>query len=128
MYDVSGPNEKDIMAALLQHGPVIAIVSVTQSWQMYDGHGVLRSYQCEGQPNHAVIIVGYDYTGCISYYAVKNTWGSNWGNGGYVKIEAGTNACGIAKLVVVACTADDCPNRDHLKYLTSKCNHPSCQL
>lgn len=126
MVDISGPNEKELMAALLQHGPVIAIVGITQAWQFYDGQGVMRSYQCSQEPNHAVLITGYDYTGCVPHYIVKNTWGANWGDKGYIKLEAGTNTCGVAKLVVLVCTANDCPDKDYLNYVTSKSNYPSC--
>jgi hypothetical protein len=33
---------------------------------------------------------------------VKNSWGSNWGNGGTIKIRRGTNECGIGRYCYAA--------------------------
>ena len=47
--------------------------------------------------NHAVAIVGYgfDEKENMDYWIVKNSWGSEWGEDGYMKIAAGKNYCGI---------------------------------
>ena len=39
-------------------------------------------------PGHAVLAIGYNrdnFTG-DDYVIIKNSWGNNWGEGGYVKI------------------------------------------
>jgi len=47
--------------------------------------------------NHCVQIVGFDTTkSSASYWIVKNSWGDSWGEDGYVRLEFGTNACGVA--------------------------------
>lgn len=81
------------------------MVTVSDHWQHYGG-GIMRAGQCEAnsQLNHAVLITGYDFTGPIPFYYVKNSWGKNWGDNGYLKMEAGSNACGIAKRLVGVCT------------------------
>merc|ERR1719464_31791 len=47
---------------------------------------------------HVVVIVGYESTGDTPYWLVKNSFGTKWGEDGYVKIEI-TNewpgVCGI---------------------------------
>ena len=45
--------------------------------------------------NHAVLVYGYGTENGVDYWLVKNSWGSNWGNGGTIKIRRGTNECGI---------------------------------
>ena len=49
--------------------------------------------------NHAVQIVGYDRSGPIPYYIVRNSWGTNFGKNGYARIEIGKNVCGVANQV-----------------------------
>jgi cysteine peptidase B len=127
-FDISGPFEKELMAALLQHGPVVAIVGVTDGWQLYNGTGIFKFYQCTMKQAHAVLIVGYNYTSCVPTYFVKNSWGDDWGGRGAIKLEAGKNTCSVAKTVIAVCTADDCPKSkaEYLSYILSHPNYPDC--
>merc|ERR1711976_163333 len=52
--------------------------------------------------NHAMAIVGYGFDEDLQkdYWIVKNSWGAGWGDGGYIKIEMGSNVCGIENDVV----------------------------
>ncbi len=40
--------------------------------------------------NHAVTMVGYgtvtDNKDCVGYWLIKNSWGPNWGDGGFFKL------------------------------------------
>ena len=45
--------------------------------------------------NHAVTVVGYGVQKGKPYWLVKNSWGRNWGDKGYVKILRGKGMCGI---------------------------------
>ncbi|XP_058821387.1 cathepsin O-like isoform X2 [Topomyia yanbarensis] len=84
---------------LATRGPIVAAVNAI-SWQYYLG-GVVQ-YHCESRYddlNHAVEIVGYNLENSIPYYWVKNSWGTAFGDHGYIKIEIGKNLCGIANRV-----------------------------
>lgn len=52
--------------------------------------------------DHAVLAVGYGYdeTTDVNYFLIKNSWGSDWGLNGYVKIEANASNNGQGVCVV----------------------------
>lgn len=39
---------------------------------------------------------GFDKVSGLHYYIVKNSWGQDWGDEGYFKIQKDVNMCGIA--------------------------------
>ena len=51
---------------------------------------------CGKDIDHAVTIVGYTKDAWI----IKNSWGPHWGVGGYLYLERGKNACGVAEYIV----------------------------
>ncbi|XP_041800125.1 cathepsin O isoform X2 [Chelmon rostratus] len=95
-HDFSG-QEEAMMGQLVKHGPLVAIVDAV-SWQDYLG-GIIQHHCSSQWSNHAVLVVGYNTTGDIPYWIVQNSWGSTWGNEGYVYIKIGGNVCGIADSV-----------------------------
>lgn len=81
-------------------GPLSVAVDATSMWDSYIG-GVVTS--CDGLlPNHEVLIVGYGTTvvnsTSLEYWIVKNSWGADWGEEGYIRIETGKNLCLIETL------------------------------
>lgn len=57
--------------------------------------------ECKLKLDHAVVVVGYGTTtDGIDYWLVKNSWGPNWGEGGYVRMIRNKNMCGIAEVAV----------------------------
>ncbi|KAG8003822.1 Cathepsin O [Nibea albiflora] len=84
--------EEAMMGQLVEHGPLAAIVDAV-SWQDYLG-GIIQHHCSSQRSNHAVLVVGYDTTGDIPYWIVQNSWGTTWGNEGYVYIKIGGNICG----------------------------------
>ena len=60
--------------------------------------GVLNDPACGTSLNHAVAAVGYGVEGGVKYYIIRNSWGSGWGDRGYIKIAAqdsGKGICGV---------------------------------
>ena len=113
------------MASLLRWGPVVTVVDLSPAWQYYNGTGIIRENHCDKKPNHAVLVVGYDYTGDVPYYIVRNSWSSDWGDHGYVKVEAGKNTCGIATAALVTCTdKEKCAD---WKEITDFIDHPNAK-
>lgn len=44
--------------------------------------------------DHAVVIVGFDMTGDIPYWKVRNSWGSTWGEAGHFRVAMDDPGCG----------------------------------
>merc|ERR1712098_712098 len=59
--------------------------------------GVLVDNTCNRQPNHAVAVVGYGKQDGRKYWKVRNSWGTGWGDKGYVLMDRQTqNTCYIS--------------------------------
>eukprot|EP01063_Lacrimia_lanifica_P005745 TRINITY_DN1347_c0_g1_i2.p2 TRINITY_DN1347_c0_g1~~TRINITY_DN1347_c0_g1_i2.p2 ORF type:complete len:330 (+),score=123.09 TRINITY_DN1347_c0_g1_i2:49-1038(+) len=88
------PRDEDQIAAyLIKNGP-LAITIDAGSWFSYRG-GVMDTCR-NGQLDHAVLAVGV----CPEYWIVKNSWGSSWGESGYIRLARGSNQCGMKNHVV----------------------------
>ena len=81
-------NEDDMVDYVSSTGPLSVCVDATE-WQTYS-YGVVTS--CGMNVNHCVQISGYNTDG---YYIIRNSWGSTWGEQGYLSLVSGKNACGI---------------------------------
>lgn len=85
-------SESAIAAQVYKSGPVSIGVDGS-SFQTYTG-GILSNCQ-NVQLDHAVLIVGYDDSNATPYWIIKNSWGPGWGEEGYIRVEKGTNQCGL---------------------------------
>jgi C1A family cysteine protease len=58
--------------------------------------GILDDSSCPTQIDHAVAMVGYGNEGGKDYWIVRNSWGSGWGDRGYIRMAAheGAGICG----------------------------------
>lgn len=91
--------ENKLLSWLAYNGPAAVAVNAL-SWQNYLG-GVIQ-HHCDDSPlnlNHAIQVVGYDLTAEIPYYICKNSWGTLFGNKGYVHLAIGMNICGMVNEV-----------------------------
>lgn len=88
------PKAEDHLAWLISHyGPVaVSVDSASDAFQNYEG-GVFSGSMCGNDIDHAVTVVGYG----PGYWILKNSWGTEWGESGYMRLERGVNACGIAE-------------------------------
>merc|ERR1711990_1021204 len=91
-HDV-GQSASQMKAALDKQPVSVAIEADKSVFQGYHS-GVITSSSCGTQLDHGVLAVGYGTLGGEDYFLVKNSWGSSWGDEGYVRIGQ-NNICGI---------------------------------
>ncbi|XP_006001246.1 cathepsin K [Latimeria chalumnae] len=92
--------ERALQKAVASIGPVsVGIDASLSSFQMYS-KGVYYDRSCDSRNiNHAVLVVGYGVQKNEKYWIVKNSWGTDWGNNGYILMARNRhNNCGIANL------------------------------
>jgi cathepsin L len=87
------PNENALGDAI-QNGPVSVAIEADQSIFQFYKSGVLDG-NCGKNLDHGVLAVGFNTDSSTGYWIVKNSWGTSWGNQGYVWIRAFKNMCGI---------------------------------
>jgi C1A family cysteine protease len=94
--DVKPNDQVSLAAAVAKQPVVIAIEADTRYFQSYSG-GILDASTCGTTLDHAVEIVGYGTEKGTDYWIVRNSWGSSWGEQGYVRIKktSSTNDIGI---------------------------------
>jgi len=84
----------DIKRAIYENGPVAAAVCVNSAFQGYGG-GVFEGPPCT-VVNHAVVLVGWDDgQGEAGVWFLRNSWGPEWGEGGYMLIPYGMSNVGF---------------------------------
>merc|ERR1719397_1803289 len=84
------------MSALVELGHPISIsVYVDETWTYYTSGIYDKNQEWNGPLNYDVLIVGYDKSGPQPFWIVKNSWGTDWGENGYIRIKMGVNSCGL---------------------------------
>ncbi|RWR77070.1 senescence-specific cysteine protease SAG39 [Cinnamomum micranthum f. kanehirae] len=97
--DVPANSENALLKAVANQPVSVAIDASGFDFQFYSS-GVFTG-QCGTSLDHGVAAVGYGATANgTKYWLVKNSWGTGWGENGYIMMERGVDAkeglCGIA--------------------------------
>lgn len=91
-------SEKSLMVAVATVGPISAALDASHSsFQLYKS-GVYDEPNCSsGQVDHSLVVVGYGSIDGKKYWIAKNSWGTSWGDKGYIFLSKDkNNQCGIA--------------------------------
>lgn len=91
-------DEMQLTQAVASIGPISVLINSSLNSFRFYHTGVYNDPSCD--PNkltHAVLVVGYgtDKSGG-DFWLVKNSWSTDWGDHGYVKMKRNANQCGIA--------------------------------
>ena len=103
-YSIAGntiPSVDQIKNAISTYGPVAAAICVGPGFSGYRS-GVFSTNEtssCTSTVNHAIVLTGWDDT--TQSWVLRNSWGPNWGEAGYMRIKWGTSNVGYAANYVV---------------------------
>uniref|UniRef100_A0A0D3HK72 Peptidase C1A papain C-terminal domain-containing protein n=1 Tax=Oryza barthii TaxID=65489 RepID=A0A0D3HK72_9ORYZ len=98
--DVPANDESALQKAVANQPVAVAVEASGQDFQFYS-EGVFTG-ECGTDLDHGVAAVGYDITrDGTKYWIVKNSWGEDWGERGYIRMQRGVSSdsnglCGIA--------------------------------
>ncbi|NWW85685.1 CYSP2 proteinase, partial [Rhynochetos jubatus] len=88
-----------LKAALVKHGPVAVNIDASHKSFAFYANGVYEEPRCGNETSaldHAVLAVGYGVLHGKSYWLIKNSWSTYWGNDGYILMAMKDNNCGVA--------------------------------
>jgi len=96
-FDVPVDNNQELVNAISE--TVVSVAIAAEPMQLYTG-GVFDDWSCGNQLDHGVAAVGYgvDSETGKKFYKIRNSWGGDWGEFGYVRFErrdSGEGMCGV---------------------------------
>jgi hypothetical protein len=99
-YVTQSKDETAMLNWVTSKGPLSVCVDA-ETWSSYQG-GVVKT--CGRQIDHCVQVTGYSTVDGSAAWHVRNSWGTDWGNSGYIYVERGHDVCAIAEdVTVVTC-------------------------
>ncbi|XP_063700863.1 crustapain-like [Culicoides brevitarsis] len=100
-WHILTPNtEENIKAALHKYGWLSVCVNANE-WSTYQGGILTETASKKADVNHAVNLVGYGEETVngktTKFWLIRNSWGSSWGENGYIRIERDVGAFSIVQ-------------------------------
>lgn len=121
-------NIEDIKAAL-QKGPLISTIYAASSAFKQYSSGILDVADCpSNNPDHAVQLVGWGTSGSTEYWLVRNSWGTGWGEKGFVRLSISDHACGLAPNGAIEIGVVTQPSLNSVCDYSTLGSEPNCQL
>jgi cathepsin L len=94
------PKDASALETAVNKGPVSVAIQANQIvFQSYKSGVLADDGKCGTNLDHGVLVVGYGSESGTSYFIVKNSWGSSWGESGYIRLgyngSTKVGACGV---------------------------------
>ena len=90
------------LARLAQQPVNVAVAAGNNVFMNYQSGIITSRDHCPTRIDHAIVAVGYGVEDGVQYYIVRNSWGTSWGEDGYVRIATDggkKGVCGIDQYV-----------------------------
>jgi len=97
-YVTKNENENHMQTYVYQNSPISICVDA-EVWQTYTS-GVITG-NCGQSIDHCVQITGWGVYGGVNAWNIRNSWGADWGNSGYIYVAIGGDHCALAQVVTV---------------------------
>ncbi|XP_031627168.1 cathepsin L1-like [Contarinia nasturtii] len=95
-------NETNFKSYIANVGSMSIAIAVNSKFQMYGG-GIFDDRSCNnGALNHALVVIGYGTENGQDFWILKNSWGTGWGERGYMRIRRGVNLCHMCNYAAYA--------------------------
>lgn len=99
-------DEQKLKEVVAKFGPVSVAIDADNPFFLFYSGGIYYSNGCKTEAislDHAVLVVGYGTDPKKGdYWIVKNSWGSDWGEHGYIRMARNYgNMCGIATVATI---------------------------
>ena len=104
VYQLPQGNYTEILE-IVNFKPIIVMVDASSFEFQHYSSGVFRHSTCDPTHlNHAMLLIGYDTTAPEPFYILKNSWGQEWGETGYMRLamdkEDGPGMCGVQRFAL----------------------------
>lgn len=64
----------------------VAVAAGSSEWMHYTG-GILNTCGASSSIDHGVTLVGAYQDDKVNYWTIKNSWGTGWGENGYIRLD-----------------------------------------
>lgn len=92
-------HERDIQLEIMNNGPVEGALTVYEDFPVYKS-GVYQHVHGKALGGHAIRILGWGVEDGTPYWLIANSWNTDWGDNGYIKLLRGKDHCGIESQIV----------------------------
>lgn len=106
-YRFSSSDLETVQRELMTRGPIVAGYSIYDNFADYEEGVHVPSGDASG--GHAVVVTGWgvDEESGELYWSALNSWGDEWGENGYFRIQRGTNAANFETYMYTAPSQDE---------------------
>jgi len=104
-YQIQGgteTTEREIMGEIFLYGPVVATFDVYDDFAHYYKGGVYKRVSTKWLGGHATTLLGWGVEKGVKYWQAANSWGNDWGELGFFKIQRGTNEVNVESNIFAA--------------------------